>query len=558
MTDCAKPLDDPDAAFRRGRKSQKAKGKERLPSRSESQSGDRSWEAVPDVDDTLLEVTRRLQEEIAQRYIDERAPPLRPGSNPEQLPYSTWGYLPPFDEEALAVIEAIMADPAMAKTLERIGPQHEDFPPGLQQRNVSLEASTIPDPYEDHVHQLESKEFVLETTEERTSSEQLWKLDRAKCIDGTNEALFQRTVMMNLIARHRLMHDPDRDAESRSRLDYSVEEAWTCPPMPSRAHWMRTNLLTQPKPDLAVFFRRSELIPDETWSWMPSATQRLACIEGRGMIGRSRVFHFFTIESKKASTPTGSFVGQLQSLNNASQALHNMFEFFQDAGKSHQKAFFDKVRFFSAVASSEGLTIRIHRATRVSSNGSRKGLIMEDRPDYPLRFEYREFATIPKDKFDRIPVLELFEKILLRYGAEELHPLLKGAAEALMERLGKDHGEIALRADVNFYRHGQIFLPKSRKQTPTGLTTSSLPRMALDGPQSRASMGPPRRPRLKTNVSANMLENGTKTPTQPTQPTQFTQDQPLASPQPSKGVQKRGRGRPKKSAPVRNTRPRIE
>ncbi len=460
--------------FRSRRKSQKAEEKEKLPDRPETRSGSRSWGIVPSVEATLLEVNRRLQYETAYEHSHGIPCPLPPGTDPEQLSYSKWGYLPPFDEEALAVIEAIMADPGMAKTFERIGPQHDNFPQGLQQRNVRLEACKIHDPYEDHVHQLESREFALETTEERTSGGQLWRSDQAKCTDGSNEALFQRTVMMNLIARHRLMHDYDRGSDIRNRLDYSVEELWTCPPMPTRAYWMGGSLLTQPKPDLAVFFRRSELIPDELWSWMPSATRRLACAEKEGMQGETRVFHFFTIEAKKASTSTGSHVGQLQSLNNASQALHNMFEFFQDAGKSHQKAFFDKVRFFSVVASSEGLIIRIHRATRVPSNGSAKGLIMEDRPEYPLRFEYREFATIPKEQFDRIKVLELLEKILLRYGAEELHPLLKGAAEALMERLGKHREEIALRADVNFYRHGQILLSKTRKQTSAGCATPSV------------------------------------------------------------------------------------
>ena len=540
--------------FRRRRKSQKAEENEQVSDRPETQSESRSWGVIPSVEATLLEVNRRLQYETAYEHSDKIPSPLRSETDPEQLSYSKWGYLPPFDEEALAVIEAIMADPDTAKTFERINPQHDNFPQGLQQRNVSLEASTIPDPYEAHVHQLESKELVSETIEERTSNGQLWRLDRAKCINGSNEALFQRTVMMNLIARHRLMHNYDRDADIRNRLDYSVEEPWTCPPMPTRAYWMGTSLLTQPKPDLAVFFRRKELIPDEIWSWMPSATRRLACVEKEGIIGESRVFHFFTIEAK-ASTSTGSFTGQLQSLNNASQALHNMFEFFRDAGKSHQKAFFDKVRFFSVVASSEGLTIRIHRATQVPSNDSGKGLIMEDRPEYTLRFEYREFATISKEQFDRITVLELLGKILLRYGAEELHPLLKGAAEALMERLGKHHEEIALRADVNFYRHGQILSSKTRRQTPAGCTTPSVQDMVLNGSQSRASMGPPSLPTSGANVSTNLLQTGMTTPTQSTQ---STQGQALAPPQPSKEERKRRRGRPKNSTPARNTRPRIQ
>ncbi|ERF70000.1 hypothetical protein EPUS_03552 [Endocarpon pusillum Z07020] len=504
-TDYTQPLDNPDSVFRRRRKFQKAQEQEQLPDQPKNQSGDSVGGIVQSVETTLLEVNRRLEYEIAYEHSDEVPSPGQPETDPEQLSYRKWGNLPPFDEEVLAVIEAIIADPGMANTFERTGPQHDKFPEGLEHRNVFLEASTISDPYKEHVHQLESKEFVSETAEERASSEQLWRSDQAKCIDGSNEALFQRTVMMTMIARHRLVHDHDRDTDIRNCLDYSVEESWTCPPMPTRAYRRGMPFLTQPKPDLA-------------WREMPTATRRLACFEKDGMVGRSRVFHFFTIEAKKASTSTGNMVGQLQSLNNASQALHNMFEFFRDAGEYHEKAFFDKVRFFSAVASTEGLIIRIHRATREPSDGSGIGLIMKDRPEYPLRFEYQEFARIQGNEFERITVLELPEKILLRYGADELHPLLKGAAAAIMERLGKHPEELALRDDV-----GQPHQYKT---------------CYFDGRKSRASMGLPSRPVSEANVSVDMLQNGATTPTQATH---STQGQPLVPAQPSNGTGKRSR-----------------
>lgn len=106
---------------------------------------------------------------------------------------------------------------------------------------------------------------------------------------------------------------------------------------------------------------------------------------------------------------------------------------------------------------------------------------MNDRPEYPLRFEYREFARIQRNDFERITVLELLEKILLRYGADELHSLLKGAAKAIVERLGKHPEELALRDDVHFYQHGQILLSKSTKQTPAECPTPSVQDTLLDG-----------------------------------------------------------------------------
>jgi hypothetical protein len=124
--------------------------------------------------------------------------------------------------------------------------------------------------------------------------------------------------------------------------------------------------------------------------------------------GETRVFHFLTIEAKKGSIAADDLVALRQSLNNAGQSLHNMFEFFRDAGPEHEGGFFDKVRFFSVAVSTQGLVIRIHRATREPSMHRDPGLISPDRPDYSLRFKHREFFKIPRESFDRKPVLKMF------------------------------------------------------------------------------------------------------------------------------------------------------
>ena len=304
-------------------------------------------------------------------------------------------------------------------------------------------------------------------------------LDQDKCTEGSKEALFQRTIMMSLIARHRLIYE--QEATKSRYLDFSVEEEWTCPPMPTREYWMDGRFLTQPKPDLAVSFYRENLIADRLWYDMPAATQRLACYEGLSETGAARAFCFFAIEARKATVSSDDTTGKRQSLNNASQALHNMFEFFRDAGKQHEEKFFTKVRFFSVVASTEGLTIRIHRATR---EGLRLGLTMSERNDYPLRFEHREFARIDRDNFDRGAVLEIFRKILVGYGVKKLHPLLLEATKAIMEKIKEDPSRLKARSDLRFYRYGQVDItPKSRKGTPAmKATQSTVNRKSLDPP----------------------------------------------------------------------------
>ena len=343
-----------------------------------------------------------------------------------------------------------MADPTKAKDHARIGPTNAEFVTGLGRRNVLVAKSTDHDPYAGSIYDLPSIS-LQETDAERETYERLWEMDQDKCINSSNEALFQRTLMMSFIARHCLIYG--RSIRRPFNLDFSVEEVWTCPPMPSRDFELSSKLLTQPKPDLAIYFCREELISDGLWNNMPDATQRLAYYERPGLSGLYKVFHFFTIEGKRSGTSPDDETAMLQSLNNASQALHNMFEFFQDAGPLHREKFFSEVRFFSTVASTEGLTIRIHRAVEVPENSSEYDFVV---PGYPLRFEFREFADIKQQEFDTKTVLGVFRKILVGYGAEKLHGLLQRAAKDLVDSLRTNPDGRKSRSNRNFYRHGQV------------------------------------------------------------------------------------------------------
>ena len=439
--------------------------------------------------------------------------------DPEEAFNRKWGYLPPLDEEAAAIIDAVIIDPNSAMESKRRNPTNNDFHQGLRRRNVFLEETTAPDPYVDYINHL-PQISLQETDAERESYERLWILDRAKCVNGSNEALFQQTLMMSFIARHCLIYA--QGATGPLYLDFSVEEVWNCPPMPTGDYNFSNKFLTQPKPDLAICFSRKKLIPDGLWYRMPYATQRLACYEKPDRLGGSRVFHFFTIEGKRSLTPTDDDTAMYQSLNNASQALHNMFEFFQDAGPQHREKFFSEVRFFSAVASTEGLNVRIHRATQVAENGSEDDFII---PGYPLRFEFREFVRVSKDNFDRKTVLELFGKILVSYAIEKLHGLLQDAAKALVEKLDKDPEGFKSRQNANVYRHGQDGnTPRSsRLPTPTasrGPSVHSL--MSVEAGSSGILPGSSNIAAPNPDQSFDMLRNQTVTPTQ-SQPPPSTQ-----------------------------------
>ena len=475
--------DDPESILREARRSRRARQSLDAHHRLESSACGLPVGLVRSIESSLTENYRSADSEVDSNYFDNDPTQSWQSTDPEQVFNRTWGYLPPLDEETVALIEAIIANPAMAKESIRIGPENPEFPRGLMHQNVFISESPDADPIAIYIKQINLEESPRESDEERQSHRQLWKLDQIRCKDGSNEALFQRTLMMSLIARHSLIYKTQPD--SKRFLDFSVEEVWNSPPMPTRAYTKDAQFLTQPKPDLAVCFCREAVIDNKLWYNMPKATIRLACYEKDTESAGERVFHFFTVEAKKAEMSPDDTVGKRQSLNNASQALHNMFEFFKDAGPKHEEIFFKEVRFFSVVASTEGLTIRIHRATRGRADRSDLGHIMPDRPDYPLRFEYEEFDRVEKRTFDRDTVFDTFERILVGYGVKKLRGLLYDAAEAIMEKLSDDPEGMQEREHRHFYRYEQtVMKPGSRKSATAASKTPSIANRSVDSLQT--------------------------------------------------------------------------
>ncbi len=507
----AQPLEDnPESILRSRRKGRRVGRSAQAPCPPQSPVPSNPDHLVQSVEALLGENQGRIDYGPPNESPDEEDSSVQEDIDPEDAFNRKWGYLPPLDEEAAAIVDAIIEDPTNAMEFARINPTNDAFHQGLRRRNVLLKETTTPDPYGDTIHLQQIS--LQESKAERESYERLWTLDRAKCVDDSNEALFQRTLMMSFIARHCLVYG--QGATGPSYLDFSVEVPWNCPPMPTGDFPMSNKLLTQPKPDLAVCFRREEVIPDSLWYKIPYATQRLACYEKPDIHGESRAFHFFTIEGKSSRTSPNDITAKYRSLNNASQALHNMFEFFQDAGPGHREKFFSEVRFFSAVASTEGLNIRIHRATQVDENVSKGDYVI---PGYPLRFEFREFVRVPRDKLDRKIVLELFAKILVGYGVKNFRGLLQDAANAIVEKINEDPEEYTLRQNVHFYRHGQGGNTPRSSRIPT--LTASRGRsvqnpMSVDTERSGMLRGSANMAAPWPNQSFDMLRSRTVMPTQ--------------------------------------------
>lgn len=369
-------------------------------------------------------------------------------SNEETLSayYKRTGYLAPLSESTLEVIRQVLADPSMGSTAGRLVSE-ADQQDGLASRNVNWDST--PDPFRGTMSFLQAQAFSVNGTDEKKK----WDDDLKKCRADPQEFVFQRTVMMSMVNRHRLIYGDN------GVLDFAVERAWTCLPMPTKA--LRESdgkHLPQPKPDIAIAFRTDALMDNGTLQNLPGPLRNVICYEGKARAHKRRAFHFFIIESKNKYRTILDPGSQYQVLNSASQSLHNMYEFFNEAGPKHLAKFFDEVRVFSAVSTSEGIIIRIHRAC-LARNFRGKDTSHQEfpapqfpiLPDYPLQFEYDICFQATANNFTYEKVTGALETIMIKYGAEKLLGLLKGAAKDVIDKF-TDREE---RRSQHYYSHQQ-------------------------------------------------------------------------------------------------------
>ena len=138
------------------------------------------------------------------------------------------------------------------------------------------------------------------------------------------------------------------------------------------------------------------------------------------------------------------------------------------------------MRFFSVVASTEGLTFRIHRTTRVTE----KADMITD--GYPLLFLYRVFKRLQFGiNCNRDAVLETLRPILLAYAEEALFRLLKAAAEAIREKFRNNNDAKVRRQTIGYDLYGDSKPSKKSKKNPQGSKSTYNQRYKIEVGQQR-------------------------------------------------------------------------
>lgn len=147
------------------------------------------------------------------------------------------------------------------------------FPAVLLQHNIN------PDP-DDHDDKFEELKKLVERPAEQQGVDSRdydqirdvrWERDMSKC-KLSNEAIFQRTIMVDIIGRDGL----------GDKLDYTCEAPWKADRMPSCNESVQP---AQPKPDLAVAFKTLSLLSSHAFRARIMRLGKLSshiCAEGLG------------------------------------------------------------------------------------------------------------------------------------------------------------------------------------------------------------------------------------------------------------------------------------
>jgi hypothetical protein len=193
---------------------------------------------------------------------------------------------------------------------------------GLKARNVNFKQ--VVDGDKDWI-----KSHILPKGNESFSTEDEHKFrhDLLKC-ENSDEPVFQRTVMMDLIDRHQIA----------DTLDYTCESQWQCERMPQRGG-EAAKRMPKPKPDLAVAFKTDSILETYQQGDLGDHLQTMCpetLKEGQG----DRAFHFLSIEAKGASGDLANCKAHRQNFNTATQALHNICVFMRMAGGELLESFF--------------------------------------------------------------------------------------------------------------------------------------------------------------------------------------------------------------------------
>lgn len=277
----------------------------------------------------------------------------------------------------------------------------------LSDSNVELEPEDEPD--QDLIKRINQDVFSTRGLQEK---ERRWRADIAKCrVEAEN--VFQKTIMMKSINRHRL----------HEFLDYGTEKLWHSNTPPSKTG----RYMNKPKPDVAIGFRSKVLFPKSVSqkTSLSKELQRYLCPE----MTSNRAFPFFMLEVKGSMSDINAENAKAQGLISATHALYNIWQFIK-GNEELETEFFTKFRIFTAAANGATFWMRAHRAVKLSPG---EGRVDEESDDYPLAYRFDTITQLEGGDYSQAAVRKLLENILA-WTIPDLQNFLISAIQHALER----------------------------------------------------------------------------------------------------------------------------
>ncbi|KAI1363981.1 hypothetical protein F5Y08DRAFT_353828 [Xylaria arbuscula] len=232
--------------------------------------------------------------------------------------------------------------------------------------------------------------------------------DLEHCRFPSNETVFQRTVMMSIIDRSHLKNVFDFNCEGQWFLDQGHS-------LPSTNG--RGDVIIDPKPDLAIFFRFDSLLGTDPFeASQPIPPELKPCMNPDKYT--QRCFPFIFIEAKKGFEDIQP--AALANMHSASQALFNIYKWMNRANEG--KAFFEDVRLFSIAINAKELIARVHRARSIAKDN-----------DVGLAFSYDDLYPEEKVRYSRDEVCTLVHNILSEYAEKKLLGILRKTVQRVLD-----------------------------------------------------------------------------------------------------------------------------
>lgn len=323
--------------------------------------------------------------------------------------FRSYGYASSEEDMALTTVMTSEAPSQKKERTRTFDLGSKKFLAGLRARNVELKEVT------DRSRKWIENVILPEMDEGFDKEDEYhWEVDMSKC-KLSDEAIFQRTIMMDLISRY----------QHADTLDYTCESQWDCFRMPQRGGELAKRM-PMPKPDLAVAFKASAILSTFQQADLGDYIN-IMCPEVFKEDKCDRAFHFLSIEAKGASGEIANWKAHRQNFNTATQALHNIYFFMKMAGEKELEVFYKTVRFYSVVATSTTFYVRVHRAVEVEEGR------IED--DYPLGFLYEVVYNHKGEGYTKAVATQIIKNILVKYGVTVLQPLLQRTMAKVWKQL---------------------------------------------------------------------------------------------------------------------------